>query len=89
MKRIISVSAIISLALITAILAAGYNSGGTATPGSKGDALLAQGENEFWNNNLNTAAELFTLAQENYTTTGDDAAALRPRDRTMTAALMG
>lgn len=66
--------------LIVVILAAGCTSGKTPVPASKGNALFAQGENEFRNNNLNAAGTLFSLAQENYTADGNTAAAIRARD---------
>ena len=88
MKRIISVSTTISLVLIAAILAAGCTSGKTTTSVSGGDALLAQGENEFQNDNYHAAARLFVLAQDNFTAAGDALSALKARDRSTTARMM-
>jgi hypothetical protein len=92
MKRILLPTAITALVLVAAILAAGCTNSQTATPAkapvSAGDALFAQGENEFQNNNLHAAARLFTSAQENYTAAGETAAALRARDRVTTAQVM-
>ena len=88
MKRIISISIVTALVLIAVILAAGCTSGPATAPASKGDALSAQAEKEFTNNNLHAADRLFTLAQENYTAEGNAAAALKARDRATIARMM-
>lgn len=82
MKRLLTLT--ILLLCVTAILAAGC----TTTPASKGDTLFSQAEKEFQNNNLYAADQLFKLAQENYTAAGTTAAALKARDRAMTARMM-
>jgi transglutaminase-like putative cysteine protease len=87
LKRLISISTVIALVLITAILSSGCTSGQTKAS-SNGDALLLQGENEFQNNNFHAAERIFRLAQENYTAAGDTAAALKTRDRVTTARMM-
>lgn len=82
MKRLLTFT--ILLLCVTAILAAGC----TTTLASKGDTLFSQAEKEFQNNNLYAADQLFKLAQENYTAAGTTAAALKARDRAMTARMM-
>jgi hypothetical protein len=78
----------IALLLVVVILVAGCTTGQPLPLASKGDALLAQGEIEFQNNNLHAAARLFTLAQENYTAAGNATAALEARDRASIARMM-
>ena len=85
MKRM---QAITLLVLTIAVLAAGCMTGQATTPESKGDALFAQGEIAFQNNNLHAAAQLFTLAQENYTAAGNATAALNARNRASIAGRM-
>jgi transglutaminase-like putative cysteine protease len=86
MKRILTIT--ILLICTTAILAAGCTTATAPAPISRGDTLFTQAEQEFRNNNLYAADQLFRLAQENYTLAGDNAAALKARDRAMMAQMM-
>jgi hypothetical protein len=88
MHKVPVISVITACILIAAILAAGCTSVKSPVPASNGDALLAQGENEFRNNNVNAAGTLFGLAQENYTAEGNPAAALHARDRVTITRMM-
>ncbi len=68
---------------ICMLLAAGCGSK-SHTPSSPaqspGDALYAQGTDAFSKNDFTAAADLFKLAQENYTAAGDRIPALKARD---------
>ncbi len=89
MKRILALSAITALALITIILAAGCMLGGQPPkPESMGYVLSLQAEKEFQSNNYHAAYRLFTLAQENFTAYGNPVAALKARDRASIARMM-
>jgi len=88
MKRITSISIITVLLLIAIIFVAGCTSSPATTPVSNGDTLLSHGETEFQNNNFHAADRLFVLAQENYTASGNTAAALDARDRASIARMM-
>ena len=52
----------------------------TSSPESSGDALFAQGEKEYLDNNYHAAESYFTLAKENYSVAGDHASFLKARD---------
>jgi hypothetical protein len=77
---------ILLIVCICALLAAGCATQSTpaqqpAAPAkSPGDTLFLQGEDAFNSNNFLAAADLFKLAQENYTAAGDKASALKARD---------
>ena len=74
--------------LIAILFATGCTTSQIKTPVTNGAALSLQAEKEFQNNNLHAAARLFTLAQENYTAAGNNAASLNSRDRATTAKMM-
>jgi transglutaminase-like putative cysteine protease len=77
-----------ALMLIAILFATGCTTSQIKTPVTNGAALSLQAEKEFQNNNLHAAARLFTLAQENYTAAGNNAASLNSRDRATTAKMM-
>ena len=85
---------IILVLCICVLLAAGCSSPSspaqpapTAVPLAKspGDTLSAQGETAFAGNDYDLAADLFRLAQENYTAAGNTVQAVRARDRAFQA----
>lgn len=86
MKRFLTLA--ILVISLTAILAAGCTSAPASPPATNGDNHFTRAENEFRNSNLHAAGQLFKLAQENYTAAGNTAAALKARDRAMTARMM-
>jgi len=80
-----AIPATILVLLVLAFLSAGCSSAPSApAPQVPGDALFAQAEKEFQNSNLHAAAQLFRLAQQNYTAAGNTAGAKSARDRAMT-----
>ncbi|WP_319579418.1 transglutaminase domain-containing protein [uncultured Methanospirillum sp.] len=79
MKRIFLIS-LMACMLTVVIIAAGDTSDTQTEPSSQGDTLFAQGEKEFNASNFHSAADMFTLAQEKYSTAGDRAAYIRARD---------
>jgi len=82
MKRILTLPTIVLILLAAAILAAGCTSGQTSAPvSSKGDALFAQAESEFLNNNLHTAEKLYAEAYDQYKAEGNAAGAKKAFDK--------
>ena len=67
--------------VLAAILVAGCTTAPAQPARAQGDALFGQGEKEFSSSNFQTAANLFTLAEENYSAAGDHAGYIRARDR--------
>lgn len=86
MKRLLALA--ILLTCLAAILAAGCTSTPAPAPKSSGDTVFALAEQAFTGNNFHAADRLFKLAQENYTASGDTAAALDARDWAMTARMI-
>jgi len=87
MKHILPATIFILLAL--AIITAGCTSSSSAAAQkSPGDILFAQAEKEFQDSNLYAAAQLFRLAQQNYTTAGNTASAKVARDRILTLEML-
>ncbi len=66
--------------ILVAILTVGIGSGTETDPRSEGDALFAEGMDEFNSSNFLTAFDLFTKAGERYVTAGDQAAYILARD---------
>lgn len=78
MKQIMIITFLVLCA--GAILAVGYTAATVQTPKAQGDALFSQGEREFNCSNYQTAANMFDLAQKNYSTAGDHIGYIQARD---------
>ena len=86
MRHVLTIAILILSA--AAVIAAGCMSGPATPQASKGDPLLAQGENEFLSHNYHAAEALFIRAQQEFLATGDAVSARKARDRAATARMM-